>query len=80
MDGVPHLTFWVTGSECGRIPDPAWVPSNNVLVGVAQAREIEFIANNPGDLILHCHRFHHMMNSMTSQAGLITRQFSKPSQ
>ena len=73
-------TFWVTGSEGGRIPDPAWVPSNNVLVGVAQAREIEFIANNPGDWILHCHMFHHMMNSMTSQAGPITRQFSKPSQ
>jgi len=73
-------TFWVTGSEGGRIPDPAWVPSNNVLVGVAQAREIEFIANNPGDWILHCHMFHHMMNSMTSQAGPITRQFSKPNQ
>ena len=73
-------TFWVTGSEGGRIPDPAWVPSNNVLVGVAQAREIEFIANIPRDWILHCHMFHHMMNSMTSQAGPITRQFSKPSQ
>ncbi len=73
-------TFWVTGSEGGRIPDPAWVPSNNVLVGVAQAREIEFIANNPGDWILHCHMFHHMMNSMTSQAGPIVRQFSKPNQ
>jgi hypothetical protein len=73
-------TFWVTGSEGGRIPEPAWVPSNNVLVGVAQAREIEFIANNPGDWFMHCHMFHHMMNSMTSQAGPITRQFSKPSQ
>lgn len=68
-------TFWVTGSEGGRFPEPAWVPSNNVLVGVAQAREIEFIANNPGDWILHCHMFHHMMNSMTSQAGPIIREF-----
>ena len=73
-------TFWVTGSEGGRYPEPAWVPSNNVLVGVAQVREIEFIANNPGDWVLHCHMFHHMMNSMTSQAGPITRQFSKPNQ
>jgi FtsP/CotA-like multicopper oxidase with cupredoxin domain len=73
-------TFWVTGNEGGRIPEPAWVPSNNVLVGVAQAREIEFIANNPGDWILHCHMFHHMMNSMTSQAGPIVREFSKPEQ
>jgi manganese oxidase len=62
-------TFWVTGTEGGRIPESAWVPGNNVLVGVAQAREVEFIANNPGDWMLHCHMFHHMMNHMTSMVG-----------
>jgi FtsP/CotA-like multicopper oxidase with cupredoxin domain len=62
-------TFWVTGTEAGRIPESAWVPSNNVLVGVAQARDIEFIANNPGDWVLHCHMFHHMMNHMTVMVG-----------
>src|SRR5207247_7771799 len=55
--------------EAGRIPESAWVPSNNVLVAVAQAREIEFIANNPGDWVLHCHMFHHMMNHMTVMVG-----------
>src|SRR5262249_19015532 len=44
-------------------------PSNNVLVAVAQAREVEFIANNPGDWVLHCHMFHHMMNHMTVMVG-----------
>jgi hypothetical protein len=63
------LTFWVTGTEGGRIPESAWYPSNNVLVGVAQARDIEFVANNPGDWIMHCHMFHHMMNFMSSMAG-----------
>jgi FtsP/CotA-like multicopper oxidase with cupredoxin domain len=62
-------TFWVTGTEGGRIPESAWVPGNNVLVGVAQAREIEFIANNPGDWVMHCHMFHHMMNHMTVMVG-----------
>ncbi len=62
-------TFWVTGTEAGRIPESAWLPGNNVLIGVAQAREVEFIANNPGDWILHCHMFHHMMNHMTSMVG-----------
>jgi FtsP/CotA-like multicopper oxidase with cupredoxin domain len=38
------LTFWVTGTEGGRIPPSAWIPGNTVLVGVAQVREIEFIA------------------------------------
>jgi FtsP/CotA-like multicopper oxidase with cupredoxin domain len=69
-------TFWITGTEGGRIPEPAWIPSNNVLVGVAQVKEIEFIANNPGDWVIHCHMFHHMMNSMTSQAGPIVRGYS----
>src|SRR5262249_7677493 len=34
-----------------------------------QAREVEFVANNPGDWVLHCHMFHHMMNHMTSMVG-----------
>ena len=51
-----------------------------MLVGVAQVREIEFIANNPGDWIIHCHMFHHMMNSMSSQAGPLIRNNSTPKQ
>jgi FtsP/CotA-like multicopper oxidase with cupredoxin domain len=62
-------TFWITGTEAGRIPESAWIPSNNVLVAVAQARDIEFIANNPGDWVLHCHMFHHMMNHMSVMVG-----------
>jgi hypothetical protein len=62
-------TFWVTGTEGGRIPESAWVPGNTVVVGVAQVREVEFIANNPGDWVLHCHMFHHMMNHMISGVG-----------
>jgi FtsP/CotA-like multicopper oxidase with cupredoxin domain len=63
------VTFWVTGNEAGRIPETAWVPGNTVLVGVAQVREIEFIANNPGDWMLHCHMFHHVMNFMSTMIG-----------
>jgi manganese oxidase len=84
MDHHPlHLhghTFWITGTEGGRLPESAWYPSNNVLVGVAQVREVEFIANNPGDWAMHCHMFHHMMNSMTSQAGPLIRNNSTPEQ
>jgi FtsP/CotA-like multicopper oxidase with cupredoxin domain len=66
---VHGMTFWVTATEGGRIPPSAWVPGNTVLVGVAQVREIEFIANNVGDWPLHCHMFHHMMNFMSSTVG-----------
>ncbi|MGH9767979.1 MAG: multicopper oxidase family protein, partial [Blastocatellia bacterium] len=61
--------FYVTGTEAGRIPTSAWIPGNTVLVGVAQARDIEFDALNPGDWMLHCHLPHHMMNQMVSMVG-----------
>ncbi|MBI2149012.1 MAG: copper oxidase, partial [Acidobacteria bacterium] len=61
--------FVVTGTEGGRIPQPAWYPGNTVLVGVAQARDIEFDAKYVGDWMLHCHLPHHMMNQMVSMVG-----------
>ncbi len=84
MDHHPmHLhghTFQVTGTEGGRIPETAWWPGNTVLVGVAQTRNIEFVANNPGDWMLHCHLPHHMMNQMSSNVGLISRGFAGQNQ
>jgi manganese oxidase len=69
MDHHPmHLhgnQFVVTGTEAGRAPEPTWRRENTVLVGVAQARNIEFEAKYPGDWMLHCHLPHHMMNSMS---------------
>lgn len=62
-------TFWVTGHEGARIPKSAWIPRNTELVGIAQASNFEFIANNPGDWMFHCHMVHHMMNHMTRQVG-----------
>src|SRR6266446_4990780 len=68
MDHHPiHLhgnQFVVTGTEGGRAPESTWCPMNTVLVGVAQARVIEFEAKYPGAWMLHCHLPHHMMNSM----------------
>ena len=64
--------FYVTGTEGGRIPETAWFPGNTVLVGVAQARDIEFDAVYPGDWMFHCHLPHHMMNQMVSMVGPIS--------
>jgi FtsP/CotA-like multicopper oxidase with cupredoxin domain len=73
MDHHPiHLhgnTFFVTGTEAGRQPEATWGPGNTVLVGVAQARDIEFDARYVGDWMLHCHLPHHMMNSMSDLIG-----------
>ncbi len=76
MDHHPiHLhgnTFYVTGTEGGRIVGGGREPGNTVLVGVAQARDIEFNAENEGDWMLHCHLPHHMMNQMASMVGPMT--------
>ena len=77
MDHHPiHLhghTFEITGTEGGRIPESARYPGNTVLVGVAQSRDIEFVADNPGNWMLHCHLPHHMMNQMSSNVGPMIR-------
>jgi FtsP/CotA-like multicopper oxidase with cupredoxin domain len=68
MDHHPiHLhghQFVITGSEGGRAPESTWYPTNTVLVGVAQAKVVEFEAKYPGAWMIHCHLPHHMMNSM----------------
>jgi manganese oxidase len=69
MDHHPiHLhgnQFVITGTEGGRAPESTWYPMNTVLVGVAQAKVVEFEAKYPGAWMIHCHLPHHMMNSMT---------------
>jgi manganese oxidase len=78
MDHHPiHLhghQFVVTGTEAGRQPESTWGQQNTVLVGVAQARDIEFEAKYPGDWMIHCHLPHHMMNQMSSPVGPMTRR------
>jgi FtsP/CotA-like multicopper oxidase with cupredoxin domain len=82
MDHHPmHIhgyTFQVTGTEGGRIPETAWWPGTTVLVGVAQARDIEITADRAGDWMLHCHLPHHMMNQMSSNVGSMTRRPGQP--
>jgi FtsP/CotA-like multicopper oxidase with cupredoxin domain len=77
MDHHPiHLhgfTFWETGREGARQQETAWTRGNTTLVGVAQARDIEFVADRVGDWMLHCHLPHHMMNQMIPTVGPMTR-------
>jgi manganese oxidase len=84
MDHHPiHLhgvQFYVTGTEGGRIPESAWYPGNTVIVGVAQARDVEFVAQYEGDWMLHCHLPHHMMNQMVSMVGPMAMSHGSGSQ
>ena len=68
MDSHPmHIhghRFFVTGTDAGPIQQSAWIPENTVNVPVGATRDIEFVADNPGDWAFHCHKSHHTMNQM----------------
>lgn len=68
MDEHPiHIhghNFWVTRTDGGKIPKTASWPETTVLVPVGSTRDVEFIADNPGDWAFHCHKSHHTMNAM----------------
>ncbi len=69
MDNHPiHLhgfRFQVTGSEGGPIPASARWSTTTVDVPVGTTRDIELVADAPGDWIFHCHKSHHTMNTMS---------------
>src|SRR5262247_4045735 len=56
---------WLTGTDGGPIPQSAWTPEVTVNVPPGTTRDLEFVANNPGDWPLHCHKNHHAMNAMS---------------
>ena len=56
--------FRITGTDGGRIPETAQWPETTVLVPVGATRDVEFVADAPGDWALHCHFTHHLMNQM----------------
>jgi FtsP/CotA-like multicopper oxidase with cupredoxin domain len=68
MDHHPiHLhgyAFKVVATDGGPIPKSAQWPETTVLVHVGSTRTIEFLADNPGDWLMHCHMTHHTMNQM----------------
>ena len=68
MDSHPiHLhgySFEETGTDGGTIALSARRPETTVSVPVGTTRAVEFVANEPGDWSLHCHKSHHTMNAM----------------
>lgn len=56
--------FNLTAEDGAAIPPEQQRRGATVLVAVGQTRDIEFVADNPGDWVFHCHMLHHMMNQM----------------
>nr|WP_315233045.1 copper oxidase [uncultured Albidiferax sp.] len=56
--------FTVTGTDGGPVPHGARWPEVTTDIAVGQMRQLEFLADEPGDWALHCHKSHHTMNPM----------------
>jgi FtsP/CotA-like multicopper oxidase with cupredoxin domain len=56
--------FRIVATDGGAIPTSAQWPESTVLVPVGSTRDVEFVADAPGDWMLHCHMTHHVMNQM----------------
>jgi FtsP/CotA-like multicopper oxidase with cupredoxin domain len=71
MDEHPiHIhghAFKITATDGGKIPPDGQWPETTALIPVGSTRDIEFIADAPGDWAFHCHKSHHTMNSMAHE-------------
>ena len=68
MDSHPiHLhgyAFETTSTDGGKTPLSARSPETTVNVPVGATRDVEWVADVPGDWAFHCHKSHHTMNAM----------------
>lgn len=64
--------FLVTRRGAKRLPPAAQYSEVTVSVAPGETRDIEFIADNPGDWAFHCHKPHHTMNQMGHQMPNLT--------
>lgn len=56
--------FLVTRRGGKRLPPAAQYSEVTVVIAPGETRDIELIADNPGDWAVHCHKSHHTMNQM----------------
>jgi hypothetical protein len=56
--------FEVTCTDGGWVPPGARRPEVTTDVPVGAMRVLEFVADEPGDWAIHCHKSHHTMNAM----------------
>jgi FtsP/CotA-like multicopper oxidase with cupredoxin domain len=61
---VHGIEFELTGTDGGPVPVSARWPEVTQDIAVGQMRQIEFIADEPGDWAVHCHKSHHTMGAM----------------
>ena len=57
-------SFKIVATDGNPVPEAAQLTKDTVLVGPAERYDLEFVGDNPGVWMLHCHMEHHMANGM----------------
>jgi manganese oxidase len=61
--------FKVVATDGGEIPEAGQWPETTVHMPTGSTRTVEFVANEPGDWVMHCHMLHHVMTQMGHTFG-----------
>jgi hypothetical protein len=73
--------FAVTCTDGGWVPESARRPEAATAVPVGAMHAFEFVADEPGDWAIHCHKSHHTMNAMGHEVrnfiGVAQRDLAK---
>jgi hypothetical protein len=61
--------FKVVATDGGEIPEAGQWPETTVHMPTGSTRTVEFVANETGDWVMHCHMLHHVMTQMGHTFG-----------
>ncbi|MFN8467891.1 MAG: copper oxidase [Caldilineaceae bacterium] len=65
------MAFKIVATDGYPVPEAAQLTKDTVLVAPGERYDVEFIANEPGQWVLHCHILHHTTNDNVEPGGLM---------
>jgi manganese oxidase len=65
------FAFKIVATDGYPVPEAAQLTKDTVLVSPGERYDIEFIADRPGQWLLHCHILHHLTNNGVEPGGLL---------
>ncbi|MBI2765921.1 MAG: copper oxidase [Chloroflexi bacterium] len=65
-------SFKIVATDGNPVPEAAQLTKDTIAISPGERYDIEFVADNPGTWVLHCHVLHHVTNDNVEPGGLIT--------
>jgi hypothetical protein len=64
-------SFKIVATDGNPVPEAAQLTKDTVAVHPGERYDIEFVANNPGQWLFHCHILHHVTSNDVEPGGLL---------